>query len=196
MIHSLQVRTSGTLVGNVCVGTPASDILTALVALNGSLDVAGNGVSYPLESFCTGAKRTVQQQKDLITEIDIPAVPEDTYGAYLNLTRTLPDIAKITLALNLIMDGRRCTSARVAIGAVAPTVVRPTSMEKLLGDSDLTDKIINEAAEAAATDPAVTPISDMRSTADYRREMVKVLVARGLTSIRGAATNGGTGGAS
>jgi aerobic carbon-monoxide dehydrogenase medium subunit len=181
-IHSVQVKTMGTLVGNVCVGTPASDILTALIALDGQLRVAGSngGQLHPTESLCEGPKRTKLQQKDLVTEIVIPPMPEGWYGAYFNLTRTLPDISKITCAVNLKLNGGVCESARVVLGAVAPTIIRSARAEAALVGKKLNAETINAAAEAAHADEAVRPISDMRSTAEYRKEQVRVLVRRAL----------------
>ena len=216
-IHSVQVKTMGTLVGNVCVGTPASDILTALIALDGRLKVAGRDgaqmatlsaaaahdrayyggtVSFAddfcsMESFCEGPKKTKLRQQDLVTEIVVPPLPEGSFGAYYNLCRTLPDIAKITVAVNLKLKAGVCESARVVLGAVAPTIIRSARAEEALVGRELNAETIMLAAEAAYADEAVRPISDMRSTAEYRKEQVRVLVRRALETTLERANGSG-----
>lgn len=184
-IHSVQVKTMGTVVGNVCVGTPASDILTALIALDGALRPAGsngNG-AIPAESLCTAAKRTCLTPTDVVEALEIPAQPAGAVGAYINLTRTLPDIAKLTAAVNLVVDGGLVQSARIAIGAVAPVIIRARAAEDALVGKALDASTVRAAAAAAAADPQVKPITDMRSTAEYRRQMVEVLVRRALEAV-------------
>ena len=185
-IRSVQVKTMGTVVGNVCVGTPASDILTALIALDARLQLADGGSASTVDaiSLCSGPKQTRLQQKDLVTEILVPPLPEGCFGAYCNLTRTLTDIAKLTVAVNLKMRNGVCETARVVLGAVAPTIVRSNPAEAVLVGQKLDAKTITEAAEAAYADEAVTPISDIRSTAEYRREQVRILVRRALEATK------------
>jgi len=166
----------------VCVGTPASDILTALIALDATLKLAGangNG-AIPVASLCTGAKKTCLRPTDVVEALEIPAQPAGTVGAYTNLTRTLPDISKLTVAVNLVVDRSVVQSARIAIGAVAPVIIRAAEAEASLVGRTLDDATIRETAAAAATDPLVKPITDMRSTSEYRRHMVEVLVRRTL----------------
>lgn len=182
-IHSTQVRSNGTLVGNVCVGTPASDILTALVALGAVLHVAGSDhpVEIGLECLCEDARRTCLRPGQLVTRIAVPARAAGAFGAYRNLTRTKNDVAKVAVAVEVTLaDDGTCEAAAIAAGAVAPTVVRlDKAADRLLG-SRLDKAAIEAAATAAAADPQVRPIDDLRSTAEYRREMVRVLTRRAL----------------
>lgn len=181
-IHSVQVKTMGTVLGNVCVGTPASDILTSLIALDANLKLAGrNGDSLlSAVSLCRGAKRTCLAPTDIVESIEIPGRPQESYGAYINLTRTLPDISKLTVAVNLFVEGGVCREARIAIGAAAPVIFRAHEAEEVLKGKALDAETIAAAAEAAYSDPMNKPISDLRSTADYRKEMVRVLARRAL----------------
>lgn len=181
-IHSVQVKTMGTVLGNVCVGTPASDILAGLIALDANLRLAGrNGDALlPAASLCQAAKRTCLAATDIVEAIEIPALPEGCYGAYRNLTRTLPDISKLSVAVNLFMDGAVCRDARIAIGAAAPVIFRAKAAEDVLKGAALTAESIAAAAAAAYDDPMTKPITDMRSTGEYRKEMVRVLVRRAL----------------
>ncbi len=181
-IHSVQVKTMGTVLGNVCVGTPASDILTALVALDADLRLAGRDgdALLPAASLCQAAKRTCLAPTDIVEAIEVPALPEGCYSAYCNLTRTLPDISKLTVAVNLFMDGAGCRDARIAIGAAAPVIYRARAAEDALKGVALSAESIAASAEAAYNDPMTKPITDMRSTGEYRKEMVRVLVRRAL----------------
>ncbi len=192
-IHSVQVKTMGTIVGNVCVGTPASDILTALVALDatvklvdgpgGSHPQGGAGEVIPAASLCQAPKRTRLSPSDVVKEIEIPALPDECYGAYLNLARTLPDISKLMVAVNVSMHGGICREARIAIGAAAPVIYRARAAEDALKDRTLDAESIAAAAAAAYDDPMTKPITDIRSTAEYRKEMVRVLVRRALEAV-------------
>jgi aerobic carbon-monoxide dehydrogenase medium subunit len=185
MIHSIQVKSAGTLVGNVCQGTPASDILTSLVAHDARIRVAdGNGGSeVRLDCLCEDAKKTCLARTDLVTEIVLPPQSARTYSSYVNLTRTKNDIAKLGVGVEVALaDDGSVTDARIALGAVAPTVVRPAEAEEALRGRPLDARAIAEAAEAAEADAQVRPIADVRSTAEYRRQMVRVLVRRALES--------------
>ncbi len=185
MIHSIQVKNMGTVVGNVCTGTPASDILTALIACDGELRVADGNGGRPLGLgvLCEGAKKTCLLSDDLVTEIAVPAAAPGTVGAYVNLSRTKNDIMKLGVAVTVTMGGDGAVAdARIAIGAVAPTIFRPAAAENLLKGSRLDAGTIAAAADAAYNDVGCCPIDDVRSTSAYRKEMVRVLVRRALTT--------------
>ncbi|NLE73816.1 MAG: hypothetical protein GX604_04190 [Actinobacteria bacterium] len=181
-IRSVQVKTMGTIIGNVCVGTPASDVLTALIALDARLRLIGRNSGSPLPaiSLCKGPKLTHLEPTDIVEHIEIPGVQGPSYGAYINLTRTLPDIAKLTVAVNLFMEDGVCADARIVVGAVAPIIFRASAAEDSLRGRGLDHETIDRAAVAARDDPTTTPIDDIRSTASYRRGMVGVLVRRAL----------------
>ena len=193
VIHSLQVKQSGTLVGNVCVGTPASDILAALIVHGAYLRVARGDqvVRIDLDCLCEDAKKTCLQPTDVVTEIVLPAQQEGSYSSYLNLSRTKGDIAKVGVGVSLTLaDDGLCTHAVISLGAVAPTVIRPGEAERLLRGSRVDPATVAAVADAAYTDPQVRPVDDIRSTAQYRREMVRVLVRRSLeATLRKAALN-------
>jgi carbon-monoxide dehydrogenase medium subunit len=185
-IHSVQVKSAGTVVGNLCTGTPASDLATALIALDALVTITGAGGtrSVPLKDFCEGPKKTCLKSGDIVTAVRVPPPTFGQLSAYVNLSRTKTDVSKIGAAVCLDVDGGVCTGARIAVAAVAPTVVRVESVERVLKGRALDEKVIREAADVAYADPAVRPISDLRSTAEYRREMVRVLVGRALDAAR------------
>jgi carbon-monoxide dehydrogenase medium subunit len=179
-IVSVQTKVMGTAVGNLCVGTPASDVAPALYALGAWVKIAGRqGVrEIPIEEFFLDAGKTVVGRNEIVTEIVVPLPPSGSTGAFLKLSKTSEDIAKVNAAVIVAVSGDTCTSARIALGSVAPTPVRAREAERVLQGRPLSAKAIAEAAEAACE--AVAPISDVRSTAAYRKEMVRVLVRDAL----------------
>lgn len=134
----------------------------------------------PAASLCKAAKCTCLEPTDIVEAVEIPSVPENTFGSYARLARTRRDIAKLTVAVNLCMDGDTCSDARIVVGAAAPVIFRAKAAEDILRGRKLAQKRLKEAAAAARDDPSTTPISDIRSTADYRKKMVGVLVERAL----------------
>jgi len=179
-ISSLQVKHMGTVVGNICVATPASDVATALIALGAELTIAraGGQRKEPLEKFYPDYGRTSLQIGEMVTDIHLPSPAPATGTAFLNLTRTRGDISKVSVAVSVTLDDGICSDARIAVGAVAPTVFRAVEVENLLKGRELSPDRIQKAGEAAAKE--VHPITDLRSTADYRKQMTGVLVRRAL----------------
>jgi carbon-monoxide dehydrogenase medium subunit len=179
-IASVQVKTMGTVVGNLCVATPASDVAPPLVALGAELEITGadGKKTVPVESFYKGLEETILDPGQIVTEIRIPAAAGGSGGAFMKLAHTAACIAKVNVAVMMNLDNGICKDVRIALGSVAPTVVRATQAEELLRGKTPDPDIIGDAANAAAEN--VTPITDLRSNAEYRKEMVGVLVKRGI----------------
>ena len=175
---SVQVKTTGTAVGNLCVATPASDIAVALFALGACLRIAGASSerTIPIEDFFLGVGQTALQPGEMVAEVLVPCPAAGTGQAFLKLVRTTADIAKVNTAVSLTVAGGVCQDARVALGSVAPTVIRAGKAEEIFKGKAIDEKIIEEAATAAAEETKT--ITDIRSTAEYRREMSRVLVKR------------------
>jgi carbon-monoxide dehydrogenase medium subunit len=179
-IASVQTKCMGTAVGNVCVATPASDVATALFVLGARLRISGakGGRTEPIEKFYVDYHLTSLKRGEMVTEVVLPDPPPGTGTAFLNLLRTHTDIAKISVAAAMVMQNGTCREARIAIGAAAPTVFRAVKAEALLTGQKITAEVINKASETASEE--TRPITDLRSTAEYRRGMAKVLVRRVL----------------
>lgn len=179
-IASIQVKTMGTVVGNLCVATPASDIAPALFVLGAELKIIGptSEKTIPIENFYIGVDQTILEPNQVVTEIVIPGVPAGAGSAFLKLEKTKADIAKVNVAATVTITNSTCKEAKIALGAVAPCVIRATRAEGILKGEKLDEKITARAAEAAAEE--ATPITDLRSTAEYRKEMVAVLVRRAI----------------
>ncbi len=183
-IASVQVKTTGTLVGNVCVATPASDISPPLMVLGATVHVRGpEGVRViEVEELFAGTKRTSLGRGEIVEAIHVQAPPPGTGSAFAKLTRTAADCAKLNVAARVTLDHGRAIDVRVALGSVAATPVRAPEAESLLVASDLGDTLIERAASVAVEH--VHTITDLRSTATYRRHALHVLFRRVLAAAR------------
>jgi len=179
-ITSVQAKYMGTAVGNLCVATPASDVATALMALGAQLKIAGarRERTEPIEKFYPGYHRTSLKRGEMVAGVFLPKSRPGTGTSFLNLVRTHSDIAKISVAVAVTLEDSICREARIAIGGAAPTVLRAGKAEALLKGQKMTPLVIREAAEIGAAE--TRPITDLRSTAEYRKEMARVLVRRAL----------------
>ena len=182
-IHSIHVKNTGTLIGNLCIATPASDIAAALIALDAKVKIAGPSGerTVPLEEFYLGVRKTVLQPGEFVTEVMVPRPSSEAKGAFLKLVRNATDIAKVNVAVLLTMKNGVCEDARVVLGSVAPVIFRAKKAEEALKGKSLDEKVAVEAATAAAEE--AKPITDIRSTAEYRREMSRVLTLRAIRRI-------------
>jgi len=180
-LASTQVKTTGTAVGNLCVATPASDIAVALFALGARLRIVGPSSerTIAIEDFFLGVGQTILQPGEIVAEVLVPRPAAGTGQAFFKLVRTAADIAKVNVAVSLTVAGGVCQEARVALGSVAPTTIRAGKAEGMLKGKAIDQRIIEEAAEAAAEETRT--ITDIRSTAEYRRETSRVLVKRAIS---------------
>jgi carbon-monoxide dehydrogenase medium subunit len=179
-IASVQTKTMGTAVGNLCVATPASDIAPPLFVLGAKVKIVGLNYEklVPIENFFVAVGKTILEPNEIVTEIFVPGMPAGTGSAFLKAAKTADDIAKVNAAVTVTVTDKICKDARIALGSVAPTPIRMTEAEQALKGQKLDETMFARAAEAAAD--AVRPISDIRSTAKYRKEMVRVLVKDAL----------------
>ncbi len=183
LIGSVQIRNRGTVGGNICNAAPSADTVPALMCLEAKAIVAKpTGTrKVALGSFFRGPGQTVLASNELLLEIEIPPTPTLSAGCYLRLTpREEMDISVVGVASFLVLAKRKnlCQEARISMAAVAPTPIRVPRAEAILAGKVLTEKSIEEAAERVAA--VASPISDLRGSAEYRREMVKVLTSRTL----------------
>jgi CO/xanthine dehydrogenase FAD-binding subunit len=190
-----QTRTIATVGGNLCNASPAADLAPPLIAFDAVVLVTGPAGerSIPVGELFAGVKRTVLNPDDLVTAVEFP-LGERKRGAYSRMGRTVVDIALViaAVALDVGADGR-ISLARIALGSVAPTPIRVASAEaRLLGlPLDGLSGVIDAVAEEAAA--GVQPITDVRTTAAYRREASRVLVKRALDETVMQLRDGGTG---
>jgi len=175
-----QVQTMGTVGGNLCNGSPASDSAPALIAFDAELELTGPaGVRcVTAEDFFVGPGKTVLGRGELLTTIILPTPQPGTGSAFLKVSRVAADIAKANAAVTLVRDGDRIVDCRLAYGSVAPRPMRAHKAEALLIGQLFSPELVAQAAQAAADE--IAPIDDVRSTAWYRRQVVAAMTQDGL----------------
>ena len=181
VIASNQIRSKGTMVGNICNASPSADSVPALIVLEASLDITGpEGTrSVPVEDFFTGFKTIDLQDGEIVTAIRIPPVGENTKAAYIkHAFRKAMDLAIVGVAAKVTVEDGICKDAKVALGAVSITAVRAKKAEEILIGSDLSAEVLEKAGEAAMLE--CKPISDVRASAEYRQDMVRVFTKRSV----------------
>jgi CO/xanthine dehydrogenase FAD-binding subunit len=183
LIGGVQIQSRASLGGNLCNASPAADAIPALIALEGVCDIAGPSGTreVPVEKFCTAPGRTVLGRGEMLVRFRFPPPKPHSGAAYLRfIPRNEMDIAVVGAGVAVTLDAgkSRCTAARVALAAVAPTPLLVPEAGAALVDGALNDVLIEKAVQAAKA--AARPITDMRADADYRRHLVGVLVKRAL----------------
>lgn len=188
-----QIRNRGTVAGNLITASPANDTITPLMALGAwvALASARGKRKVMLDDFYTGVRKTVMEADEMLVDIAFPALNKSQKGTFIKLAlRRAQAISVINVAVVLdassgsaqSLEVAAVSSASITLGAVAPTIIHAESAEKYLAGKELTDEVIAEAANLAMQ--ASRPIDDIRGSAAYRREMVRVCTARGLRSLR------------
>jgi CO/xanthine dehydrogenase FAD-binding subunit len=183
LVGGIQIQGRATVGGNLCNASPAADTIPALIVHYATCAIAGpNGRrDLPVEQFCTGPGRTALQTGEFLVSLHMPS-PQANFGAhYLRfIPRNEMDIAVVGVGASVVLnrDHTSFVSARVALGAVAPTPLLVEAAAAALVGKPASDDTIEQAAEAAQA--AARPIDDMRGTAPYRRHLVGVLTRRAL----------------
>ena len=172
-----QIRNMATIGGNICRSSPSSDMIAPLMALDSTLKMAGKkGVrTVAIEEFFVRSGENVLDN-EILTGIIVPEQEEFHGSAFKKLTRSSADLAKVSCAVRIVIREGKCDKIRIVLGAVADKVFRAKGAEDVLRGERVTDKAIEEAAKRASQE--AQPITDVRSTADYRRQMIGVLVKR------------------
>lgn len=180
-LGSVAVRNVGTIGGNLCHASPAAETAPALIGLGARLKITGPAGErvVALEDFFTGPGQTVLQRGEMVVQIQVPPIPPHTKGAYLKHSiRGTADLAIVGVAAIATWDGGRCRNVKIVLGAVAPTPMRARGAEAALEGKEMDDVLIANAARAAADE--ARPITDVRASADYRKEMVKLFTRRAI----------------
>ena len=185
-IGSTQVRNLATLGGNLCNASPSADMVPGLLVLDAKVKVAGpsGNREIPLEELFAGPGKMNLAKGEILTEVRIPFPSAHTRQIYLKHSiRRAMDIALVGVAVALSFDNRTkvCSKARVAFGAVAPTPVRAKKTEGKLVGKKIEEFSLESVGETAAEE--VTPISDVRGSAHYRREMIKELTMEAIRRL-------------
>ena len=181
-VGSIQIRNRATIGGNTANSSPSADTAPALIALGATAKIAGAAGerTVSIEEFFRGPGQNVMSADEILTEVTIPKTGPQLVGDYIKFSpRDMMDLAYIGVAVvyNLAAD-RKCSGIRIVLGAVAPTPIRAKNSEALLEGKVLTEELAEQVGAEAAKESK--PISDVRSSADYRRAMVGVMTKRAL----------------
>jgi xanthine dehydrogenase iron-sulfur cluster and FAD-binding subunit A len=186
-VGSPQIRNRGTLIGNVMTASPAADTLPVLFIMDAEviLQSQDRGIrSVPITRFFRGPKRTVVEPDELVTEIKVRSLKSNERGCFLKLAdRQAMGISIVNVAVRVQYTHENTISdVRIALGSVGPTIMRAYEAERRLMGEKLSEGVICEAVSKVHLD--ISPISDIRGTAEYRTWMAEVLVRRALELIQ------------
>jgi len=179
-----QIRNRGTIAGNLITASPANDTISPLMALGARvtlLSTRGERI-IPLKDFYTGVRKTVMQADEMLVDISFPALKKTQRGTFIKLAlRRAQAISLVNASIILDLKADTVQSASITLGAVTPIISHAEEAEKFLAKKKLNKKNIAQAAELAMQ--AAHPIDDVRASAAYRSEMVRIITSRGLTAI-------------
>ena len=174
-----RIRNMGTIGGNLCQGDPLTDPGASLMTLDAELTLTsakGKRV-LPLEQFFIDYYQTDLRPGEILTDIRVPPPAKGLGWSHIKfMPRSQEDFATVGVALTLSVRNDHCEDIRLALNSVAPTILRAKRAEGVLRGKKVTDQLLREMGETAATE--VDPMDDNRGSADYKRELVKVLVRR------------------
>jgi CO/xanthine dehydrogenase FAD-binding subunit len=170
-----QVWNMGTMAGNLCNASPAADTVPPLLVYNGRVKLLGRSGERTMgvEEFFKGVNRTALADGELLVEIQTEKISERAGSAFMKMARVGADISKVTCAVAVEREGNRCPACRIALGAVAPVPVRAKAAEDLIQGARVDEALLEKAGRQVAQE--IKPIDDVRSTAEYRRDVAKTL---------------------
>jgi carbon-monoxide dehydrogenase medium subunit len=185
------VRSQATVCGNLAHGDPANDHPATMLALGATVVATGakGPREIPIADFFPGLFTTALEPEEILTEIRIPFPPPRSGGAYLKLERKVGDFATAGVAVQITLDDAgACKTAGIGLTNVGMTPIKAKQAEAFLNGKQLDDATIQQAAELAASESQ--PMDDIRGSADYKRDLVRVLTGRALTTAVGRAKGG------
>lgn len=186
-IASTQIRNFGTLVGNICNAVPSADSAPGLIVLNAKVIIKSLDKTREIlvEDLFTGVCKTQLEPDELVVEIVVPRPREEEVSIYYAFTmRRALDLAVASVAANGVVNNGVVEEMKIALGAVAVTPKRAYNAEKYIVGKTLSEAVIAEAARIAAQDDCL-PITDMRATAEYRREVIDVYTTNAIKHVAG-----------
>jgi carbon-monoxide dehydrogenase medium subunit len=181
------VRNRGTLAGSVCHADPSGDWGSVMLALGASIvarSQTGERV-IAIEDFFKSPFTTALKPDEIVTEVRIPMPSGPSGGAYNKLERKVGDFATVAVAVHVELSGSKIAKAGIGLTAVGPTNIKATAAEKALIGHEPTEEVFAEAARLASE--AAEPKDDIRGTAAYKKDIVRVYVLRGLRTALGRA---------
>lgn len=179
-LGSVQIRNVATIGGNLCNCSPCADMALPLLVMEARvrLQTAQGKREILLDEFFKGPGKSCLTSNEIMTDILLDTPPKKTKAVFMKKGRVKMDLAVASVAVRLEMEGNKCLKARVAAGSVAPVPLRLSKVEAILEGATLTQKHVAEAQRL--TEDSVLPITDIRSTEEYRRQITGVFVKRAI----------------
>ncbi len=187
-----QIRNRGTVAGNLITASPANDTITPLIALDAWVELQSTRGTrrVALSDFYTGVRNTVMDADEMLVDIAFPAMRTSQRGTFVKLAlRRAQAISVVNVAVILefeaseVSSSPKAKSGFITLGAVAPTIIHAAEAESYLSGRSLTEDVVAQVGRLAME--ASRPIDDIRGSADYRREMVRVCTMRAVNSLIG-----------
>jgi carbon-monoxide dehydrogenase medium subunit len=175
-VSSVQIKTMGTVGGNLCNASPAADAAPPLIAFGAKVKLTGLGREnvLPLEKFFIGPGKTILSPMEILVEIQVPELKGNLGSAFLKLGRVSADLAKVSCGVVIEREDGVCRMCRIVLGSVAERPMRALEAEELITDEKLTEELVEKAGREASEE--IRPITDIRSTTQYRKEISRILV--------------------
>ncbi len=179
-VSSVETRNWGTLAGNICHGDPGADPMPVLIAMNANVKMASikGERTVAAENFTVDLYETVCGHDELVIEIQVPTLPPNTGVYYTKFSQIVGDFAFASVGVAITLDKKKdiCGDARIALGSVATTAIRAKKAEEVLKGKKITDDLLARAGQAAMEES--DPTDSVEASAEYKRELVGVLVKR------------------
>jgi carbon-monoxide dehydrogenase medium subunit len=190
LISDPLVRNLGTLAGSLAHADPAGDWGSVMLAMGAEVVArsASGERTIPIDELLQGPFTTALEPTEVLTEVRVPRPPDSAGGTYLKLERKVGDFATVGAAVSLELDDGKIGRAGIALTAVGPKNVRAADAEQALAGAEPTEDTFEEAARLASE--AAEPIDDVRGSAEYKREVARVFVNRGLAQAHEMARAG------
>jgi carbon-monoxide dehydrogenase medium subunit len=180
-VGGIQIRHLATIGGNISHGSPAADTAAPLLALGAQVKIASadGERTVPIEDFFLGPGQTVLKTGEIVTAFECPPRGANEGSQYIKQKiREVMDLAFVGVASSAKSDNGTVADVKIGLAAVAPTPIRATNAEAIINGNSLTAALLEQAATASSAQSS--PISDLRCSAEYRRDMVGVLTRRTL----------------
>lgn len=173
---AIAVRNMGTIAGNICNASPAADTVPSLIAYGAEIKLVSKRGERTIlvEDFIIGVGKTVIEDDEIITQVNIPEMNKNSGSAFSKKGRVKADIAKINLAVYLEREGSICKDCKIVLGSVAVKAIRAKEAEGLLKGQTVSTSLMDKTAKKASEE--IKPIDDIRSSVEYRTEIARVIV--------------------
>ncbi len=179
-----QIRNVATIGGNLINAAPSADCATPLLVLDAQITLAGPGGNkeISIDKLFKGPGQTSKYHEEILTRISLPPRVTNSGSAFIKLGRVTQDIAKVNVAAFVAMENSTCRVCRLAAGAVAPSPLRLYKTEQIVQGQKITQELLEHITETIKEE--ISPISDIRSTEEYRKEVTATLIKRAILQAK------------